>query len=120
VQCCSNDIIVAENTRHRFAKYDRDGKELVTGGKRGKETEPGCFGGCCNPMNVRSCGGDVLTAESEGIIKKFSSTGEFMTIVGTVNISGGCKNVAIAATKDESRIYFCDQPGGKVIILKKK
>ena len=120
VQCCGEDIVVAENTKHRFARYDRDGKELAAGGKRGKETEPGAFGGCCNPMNVKGCGGDVLTAESEGIIKKFGPTGEFKGIVGAVSISGGCKNVAVGASPDASRIYFCDQPGSRVLILSKK
>jgi hypothetical protein len=120
IQCCGSDLLVAENTKHRFAKYDRDGKEIATGGKRGKETDPGCFGGCCNPMNVHNCGGDVLTAESEGIVKKFSSTGEFMSIVGAVKIQGGCKNVAIGASKDGKTVYFCDQPGGRVFILNQK
>ncbi len=120
VQCCGDDILVAENTKHRFARYDRDGKELAAGGKRGKETDPGCFGGCCNPMNVKACGGDVLTAESEGIIKKFGPTGEFKGIVGSVKISGGCKNVAVGSNADASRVYFCDQPGSRVLILAKK
>lgn len=120
IQCCDKDLLVAENTMHRFAKYDRDGKELATGGKRGKETDPGCFGGCCNPMNVRSFGGYVYTAESEGIVKKFSENGEFRHIVGTVKISGGCKNVAIGANEEGSRIFFCDQPGSRVLILAEK
>lgn len=120
VQCCGGDIVVAENTKHRFARYDRDGKELSTGGKRGKETEPGCFGGCCNPMNVKACGEDVLTAESEGLIKRFGPTGEFKGIVGSVSISGGCKNVAVGSNADASRVYFCDQPGSRVLILAKK
>ncbi len=120
VQCCGGDIVVAENTKHRFARYDRDGKELATGGKRGKETDPGCFGGCCNPMNVKGVGEDVLTAESEGLIKRFGPTGEFKGIVGAVAIAGGCKNVAVGANADASRIYFCDQPGGRVLILAKK
>lgn len=120
VQCCGGDIVVAENTKHRFARYDRDGKELATGGKRGKETDPGCFGGCCNPMNVKGCGEDVLTAESEGLIKRFGPTGEFKGIVGSVAISGGCKNVAVGSNADASRVYFCDQPGSRVLILAKK
>lgn len=117
VQCCGEDIVIAENTRHRFARYDRDGKEIATGGKRGKETEPGCFGGCCNPMNVKALGTDILTAESEGIVKRFGPTGEFKGIVGGVSISGGCKNVAVGASPDGSRVYFCDQPGSQVMIL---
>ena len=120
IQCCEKDLLVAQNTQHRFAKYDRDGKELASGGKRGKETEPGCFGGCCNPMNVRSFGGYVYTAESEGIVKKFSDNGEFRHIVGAVKISGGCKNVAIGANQEGTRIFFCDQPGSRVLILAAK
>ena len=120
VQCCGEDIVIAENTKHRFARYDRTGKELAAGGKRGQETEPGTFGGCCNPMNVKACGGDVLTAESEGLIKRFGPTGEFKGIVGSVKIAGGCKNVAIGVNADASRIYFCDQPGSRVMILAEK
>ena len=120
VQCCGGDIVVAENTKHRFARYDRDGKELAAGGKRGKETDPGCFGGCCNPMNVKGCGEDVLTAESEGLIKRFGPTGEFKGVVGSVAISGGCKNVAVGANADATRVYFCDQPGSRVLILAQK
>ncbi len=120
VQCCGEDIVIAENTKHRFARYDRTGKELAAGGKRGQETEPGTFGGCCNPMNVKACGGDVLTAESEGLIKRFGPTGEFKGIVGSVKIAGGCKNVAIGVNADATRIYFCDQPGSRVMILAEK
>ncbi len=120
VQCSGGDIVIAENTKHRFARYDRDGKELATGGKRGKETDPGCFGGCCNPMNVKGCGEDVLTAESEGLIKRFGPTGEFKGVVGAVAISGGCKNVAVGANADATRVYFCDQPGSRVLILAQK
>jgi len=117
IQCCGEDLLVAENTKHQFAKYNRDGKEIGHYGKRGKETEPGCFGGCCNPMNIKACNGEVYTAESEGVVKKFGSNGEFVGVVGAVKISGGCKNVAIGASKDGSRIYFCDQPGSRVLIL---
>lgn len=117
VQCCGDDILVAENTKHRFARYDRDGKELAAGGRRGTGTDPGGFGGCCNPMNVTACGGDVLTAESEGIVKRFGPGGEFKGVVGAVAVTGGCKNVAVGANADGSRVYFCDQPGGRVLIL---
>jgi hypothetical protein len=120
IQCCGGDILVAENTKHQFAKYDRYGKEIGRFGKNGKETDPGCFGGCCNPMNVRFTGTEVYTAESEGIIKRFTPTGEFLGMLGAVRISGGCKNVAVAANKDGTRVYFCDQPGSKVLILAPK
>jgi hypothetical protein len=119
VQVMGKDLLVAENTKHQFARYDRDGKKIGGYGKRGEDTNPACFGGCCNPMNVRACGGDILTAESEGVVKRFSGTGEFKEVVGTVKIGGGCKNVAVAANADGSKVYFCDQPGGRFFIMSK-
>ena len=120
VQVMGKDLLVAENTKHQFARYDRDGKKLGGYGKRGEDTNPACFGGCCNPMNVRACAGDILTAESEGVVKRFSGTGEFKDVIGTVKIAGGCKNVAVAASADGSKVYFCDQPGSRFFVLAKK
>ncbi len=61
--------------------------------------------------------GDILTAESEGFVKKFSSRGKFLGLVGEAKLTGGCKNVAVAISPDNERVYFCDQPGSRVIIL---
>ncbi len=124
IQVAGNDFLLAENTNYKFARYDRDGKSVGAWGKGllvepGKECPPDCFGGCCNPMNLRvDKSGDVLTAESEGIIKRFSAKGEFLGTVAKVALTGGCKNVAVAVTAD--RVYFCDQPGSQVIIFAKK
>lgn len=124
IQVAGTDFLLAENTNYKFARYDRDGKALGAWGKGlmaqpGKETPPECFGGCCNPMNLRvDKSGDVLTAESEGVIKRFSAKGEFLGTVAKVALTGGCKNVAVAVTTD--RVYFCDQPNSQVIILAKK
>lgn len=122
IQVQGPDLLVAENTKHQFARYSRDGKKLGSYGKRGQDTDPACFGGCCNPMNVRaaSSSGDVFTAESEGVVKRFSPAGEFRGVVGTVKIGGGCKNVAIGASADGDKVYFCDQPGSRFFILAKK
>lgn len=121
IQCHGPDLLVAENTKHQFARYDRDGKPMGRYGKRGADTDPACFGSCCNPMNVRAVGtGDIYTAESEGVIKRFSPSGEFLGTVAVVTLSGGCKNVAVGASPDGNRLYFCDQPGSKFHILEKK
>lgn len=122
IQVQGSELLVAENTKHQFARYNRDGKNLGNYGKRGQDTDPACFGGCCNPMNVRACSsaGDVLTAESEGVVKRFSPSGEFRGVVGTVKIGGGCKNVAIGVSEDGNRVVFCDQPGSRFFILAKK
>jgi hypothetical protein len=121
IQCHGPDLLVAENTKHQFARYDRDGKPLGRYGKRGADTDPACFGSCCNPMNVRAVGtGDIYTAESEGVIKRFSPSGEFLGTAAVVNLTGGCKNVAVGASPDGSKLYFCDQPGSKFHVLEKK
>ncbi|MBN9118873.1 MAG: hypothetical protein J0I06_06900 [Planctomycetes bacterium] len=79
IQCFGNDVLVAENTRHQFSRYDREGKKIGSFGKRGADTDPACFGSCCNPMNLRAVGvGDIYTAESEGIIKRFGPSGAFI------------------------------------------
>lgn len=120
VQCCGGDLLVAQNTLHRFARFDREGKAKGAWGKRGTGTEADCFGGCCNPMNLRSCKGDIYTAESEGLIKRFSEKGEFVSVVGYAPLTGGCKNVAVAVSPDGSKVYFADQPGSQIIVLTKK
>lgn len=119
--CCEGDnLLVAENTQKKFARYSRDGKAMGKWGKAG-DKDISCFGGCCNPMNVRAgAKGDILTSESEGYIKRFNAGGDFVGIVGKVNVSGGCKNVPIATSPDEERVYFCDQPGSRIFILAKK
>ena len=118
VQADSSGFYLAENTKKRVAHYDRDGKELNAFGVSGRESNGPSFGGCCNPMNCRICStGDILTAESEGIVKRFNAKGEFVSLVGYAKLTGGCKNVAVAASPKADRVYFCDLPGSRVIIL---
>jgi hypothetical protein len=64
--------------------------------------------------------GDIFTAESEGIIKRFSAKGDFLGQVGHVILTGGCKNVGVGASPDGDRVYFCDQPGSRIIVMSKK
>jgi len=126
VQVADSDFLLAENCDYKFGRYDRDGKSIGAWGKgmmaaSGKESAPDCFGGCCNPMNLRiDKAGDVYTAESEGIIKRFSAKGDFLGTVAKVSLTGGCKNVALAVSGDGEKVFFCDQPGSKVIILARK
>ncbi len=118
VQAIGTELYVAENTKHRVGHYDRNGKPVEEfGTTAGKGNSEG-FGGCCNPMNL--CFGperEVLTAESEGIIRRFSAAGDYLGLVGRVTLTGGCKNVAVTASPDGDRIYFCDLPGSRIIVL---
>jgi hypothetical protein len=120
IQCANGEVLVAENSRHRVVRYDRDGKKIGVFGKAGREGEADCFGSCCNPMNLRVTSQGIYTAESEGHVKLFSSAGEFTGPVGMVKITGGCKNVGIAVSSDGGKVYFCDQPGGKILIMSRK
>lgn len=118
VQAVGNELFVAENTIHRVGRYDRDGQRIQEFGARASKGNDEGFGGCCNPMNV-CCGpaGEILTAESEGIIRRFSLKGEYLGLVGRVSLTGGCKNVAVSASLDGERVYFCDLPGSRIIVM---
>lgn len=121
VQARGDKLFVAENTRHRVGQYDREGKQIAFFGKRDRESAGECFGGCCNPMNCRvAANGDVYTAESEGVVKRFNAAGEFVSLVGVVKLTGGCKNVAVAASPLGDKVYFCDLPGSRIIVLGQK
>ena len=121
VQCCDDCLVIAQNCDHAVGKYDRDGKKIAKFGKRARSAEPDCFGGCCNPMNTRpTSAGEVYTAESEGYIKRFDSKGEFAGNIAIAKLSGGCKNVALAVSKNGDNVYFCDLPGSRILILSRK
>ena len=76
VQAVGEELFVAENTKHRVGHYDRDGKRIEEFGTTASGRNSDGFGGCCNPMNLcRGPEGQILTAESEGIIRRFSSNG---------------------------------------------
>jgi hypothetical protein len=64
--------------------------------------------------------GSVLTAESEGYIKRFDKNGKFVELIAQAELSGGCKNVAVASSRDGKRIFLMDLPGSKLLIFEKK
>ena len=72
-------------------------------------------------MNLCFLGdGDVITSESEGLVKRFSPSGEFLGFIGKAKVGGGCKNVAVAASPDGKKVYFYDLQGSKIIILSRR
>lgn len=118
IQCHNGEVWAAENSKHRLCAFDRDGKRLASWGKSDRNGAGECFGGCCNPMNLRfDHDGNLYTAESEGLVKRFSQEGKFETLVGKASLSGGCKNVAVDVSADGERIYFCDLPGSRIVVL---
>lgn len=121
VQCCRSGVFVAENSRHRVVRYDTDGKELTKWGTSDRDAVDG-FSGCCNPMNVCfNSDGDVFTAESTtGRIKRFRPDGEFVSIVGSVKLAAGCKNVSIAASPAADKVYVLDLTRNQIVLLQQK
>src|SRR4029079_17367640 len=53
VQCCADELVVAESSRYRVVRYDSDGKKLDAWGKSQRDGVGEGFSGCCNPMNTR-------------------------------------------------------------------
>jgi hypothetical protein len=109
VKASKDGVFVAENSKHRVCRFDREGKPVLNWGK-GERTGLEGFGSCCNPMNV-AFGPDnaVYTAEDDtGRIKRYSPDGKLLGLVGAVDLKPGCKNVAIAVSSDGSRVYMLD------------
>jgi hypothetical protein len=121
IQCCGDKLYAAENSKHRVVCFDRDGKRLSNFGSSNRTGTGEGFGGCCNPMNLRfAADGSIYTAESEGLIKKFTPEGKFVELAGKATLTGGCKNVAVAASTDGGKLYFLDLPGSQIIMLERK
>lgn len=119
IQAKGADLFVAENSRHRVLKFDAEGKKITQFGSRERGGAGNGFGGCCNPMNLCfTTDGNIFTAESEGKVKCFNEEGKFVSALASVRVSGGCKNVAIGATKNRDRIFFLDLTGSKIVISK--
>jgi hypothetical protein len=118
IQCHNGELIVAENSRHRVRRFDREGTEIASFGQADRTGANG-FEGCCNPMNIRPCSnGQILTAESGvGFIKRYSPEGEYVGLLADVELEGGCKHVAIAATSDESRVFMLDVTRSTICVL---
>ena len=122
IRCCDDGVFVAENSRKRVVQYDREGKQVRAWGEGDRNGGAGAkFGGCCNPMNLCfGSNGEVLTAESEGYIKRFTKEGSFLGIVGQAKVSGGCKNVTINLSPSGEKAYFFDLQGSRIVILNQK
>ncbi|MBW3598873.1 MAG: hypothetical protein KY475_16565 [Planctomycetes bacterium] len=121
VQACSSGVYVAENARHRVACFKPDGEVLTAWGERDR-TGAGGFTSCCNPMNVCfNAAGDVFTAESTtGRIKRFGPDGEFKEFIGDVKLVPGCKNVSIAVSGDNERVYMLDITRNHIVLMTRK
>lgn len=118
IQAHGGDLYVAENGRHRVTRYDREGKQLATFGKRDRKSAEG-FGGCCEPKNLRfGPDGDILTAESGPpvAVKRFAPDGRFIEVVALPQFKTGCVRVSVAADK-EGRVLVLNGGENKIHVF---
>lgn len=116
VKASDDGLFVAENSKHRVCRFDRDGKSICNWGHGARSGIEG-FGSCCNPMNVAfGPEGVVYTAEDNtGRIKRYSPDGKLLGLVGSVDLVPGCKNCSIAVSSDGSRVYMLDITRGHIV-----
>jgi sugar lactone lactonase YvrE len=123
-------LYVAENTRYRVVKMDREGRTLASWGRRDRKDVRG-FGSCCNPMNICFGAGGVLYTSESGLgrVKRYTADGEFLSLVGEVGVTrftraGGlaasCSNIAVAVSRDGGRVFVQDVKTNGVRVLAKK
>ena len=119
VQVFGDRLAIAANRKHCVEMASFAGEVVAKVGHRaGGGDDAAGFGGCCNPMNTCVApDGSLLTSESNGVVKRFDADGEFVEIVGTAQVKGGCKNSAIAIEPDGSRLYYMDVNAGRVLVL---
>ncbi len=123
-------LYVAENTRYRVVKCDREGKVLGRWGRRDRKDVSG-FGACCNPMNLCfSPEGVLYTAESGlGRVKRYRVDGEFLGVVGYAGVprftraghqAASCSNIALAVSADGKTVYVQDVKKNLIRVLKQR
>jgi hypothetical protein len=109
LQASQGKIWIPHNARHRVESRDRDGKEILSFGKRDRKAADG-FGGCCEPKNVRLTESDVFTAESGPpvVIKHFTQDGKFLGVIAIPTFETSCVRVTIDRSPDGKRWYILD------------
>jgi hypothetical protein len=118
IQVAGDGLAIAENSRHRVVVVDSEGKTTVTFGKTSRTDVTKGFGGCCNPMNTCfTSAGALLTSESNGLVKRYTPSGEFQDILGVAKVTEGCKNSSIGISSKGDRLYYFDVEKGHILVL---
>jgi hypothetical protein len=117
VQANQDGVFIAENSRKRVRRLDAEGKSICDWGKSSESV--GGFGSCCNPMNLAfGADGAVYTAEdTTGRIKRYSSDGKLLSVVGSADVVPGCKKVSIGVDATGDRVYMLDITKNNVAVL---
>lgn len=135
--CCSHidmairgdELLIAENSRHRVNRFSFDGELLGRWGQRDRTGIEG-FAACCNPVNFDLFDGRLITAESGiGRVKEFQPDGTFKQLIGYVDTTKFDRGSRIAAAScyipvevapDGDRIYVMDVRANLIRVLQRK
>ncbi len=117
IQCCGNEVVVAENSRKRVVRYDSEGKQISAWGKGSRDGEGDTFGSCCNPMNTRAVGDKLYVSDSDGRVRLFTLDGKYESEVGKANVSPGCKSSIVDVSPDGNRVYYIDANNSTICVL---
>jgi hypothetical protein len=120
VQCCGDELVVAENSRKRVARYDAEGKKVNSFGKASRDGAGDTFGSCCNPMNTRLYDGKLLVSDSDGRVRLFSLDGNYEGEVGKANVNPGCKSSTVDISPDGKRLYYINVHTSQICVLDRK
>jgi hypothetical protein len=120
IQCCGEDIVVAENSRKRVVRYNSDGKEVASWGKGSRDGEGDTFGSCCNPMNTRAVGDKLYVSDSDGRVRLFTLDGTYTGEIGKADVQPGCKSSIVDVGPDGKRVYYIDVNSSKICVLDQK
>jgi hypothetical protein len=120
IQCCGDEVVVAENSRKRVVCFDSEGKEVNSWGKGSRDGEGDTFGSCCNPMNTRAAGGKLYVSDSDGRVRLFSLDGGYEGEVGKAEVNPGCKSSIVDISPDGNRLYYIDVNNSAICVLDRK
>jgi len=122
IQSRDGKLWVAHNARHKVECYDREGKQLVEFGTFDRKKAE-CFGGCCEPKNLRfAANGDVFAAETGPpvAVKRFTAKGKFLGVVGLPKFDAGCVRASVEVSPDNRRLYVMDPTSSSIHVLEPK
>lgn len=116
IQAKDGDLWIAHNAQHKVERYNRDGRLLFSFGRTDRKKADG-FGGCCEPKNLRfGSKGDLYVTESGPpvAIKRFTTDGKFLGVVGLPTYNSGCVRVTIEVSRDGRQVFILN-PGENAI-----
>ena len=117
IQASQGELWVAHNGRHKVEHYDREGKKLSSFGKKDRVNAK-CFGGCCEPKNLRMAHNGELFASESGpptCVKRFTTDGKFLGVMVVAPWQSGCVRVTTEFQSDPDRFRGQDSLGDEAL-----